>query len=216
MSGGASVVLTFLPIVFPRLFTDAVWAVRSIWIATVLCFLVANYSAWKYERDKYEKEKAKNEIPPDIDLQMLTIIPRGKISAGVTDLFVYARMKLKAPTEVNIKAFALTLLGFTESMTISAVEDVEDWETKKEVNAEEFHYQRCVPALTKSLTQRGDPVCGWLHFELGGLRESVVQGAGLQLKANCDHGTCTSEIISGAYARTDMALKGTMRRVVKS
>jgi hypothetical protein len=63
MSGPASVILAFLPLLWPRLFGQSTILIRAIWIAALICFLIANYSAWKYERDKYEAEVAKNVVP---------------------------------------------------------------------------------------------------------------------------------------------------------
>jgi hypothetical protein len=63
MSGLASVILTFLPILLPKLFSDSAWVIRAIWIAAAICFVIANHSAWKFERDKYEAEAEKNTRP---------------------------------------------------------------------------------------------------------------------------------------------------------
>jgi hypothetical protein len=62
MSGPASIALLFLPLVWPSLFKDAT-LVRATWVAAALCFVVANYSAWRYERNKYESEVAKHDKP---------------------------------------------------------------------------------------------------------------------------------------------------------
>jgi hypothetical protein len=63
MSGPASVVLAFLPIIWPGLFGQSTILIRATWIAAVVCFLIANFSAWSYERDKYEAEAHKNTLP---------------------------------------------------------------------------------------------------------------------------------------------------------
>ena len=63
MSGPASVVLAFLPIIWPNLFGHSTTFTRATWIAAVICFLIANFSAWSYERDKYEAEAHKNTLP---------------------------------------------------------------------------------------------------------------------------------------------------------
>ncbi len=63
MSGPASVLLGFLPLLWPQLFGQSKFLSRATWIAALVCFFVANYSAWKYERDKYETEKSKNGRP---------------------------------------------------------------------------------------------------------------------------------------------------------
>lgn len=63
MSGPASVILVFLPLVWPSLFGRSTILVRATWMAALICFLIANYSAWKYERDRYEAEIHKNALP---------------------------------------------------------------------------------------------------------------------------------------------------------
>ena len=49
MSGIASIVLLFLPLILPKLFVDSKIAVRATWVAAAICFVVANYTAWLRE-----------------------------------------------------------------------------------------------------------------------------------------------------------------------
>ena len=63
MSGPFSVILLFLPIIFPRFFADSKALTTAIWIAAAICFMVANFSAWRYEHDRYIAEVSKNQKP---------------------------------------------------------------------------------------------------------------------------------------------------------
>jgi hypothetical protein len=63
MSGPAAVLLVFLPLLWPSLFGQSTMLGRATWVAAAICLVIANYSAWKHERDKYEREASRNEKP---------------------------------------------------------------------------------------------------------------------------------------------------------
>ena len=84
MSGPASVILVFLPILWPNLFGQSRTLLRSTWIAAGICFLVANCFAWNYERDKYEAEAHKNTLPL-IKGILSNISFRGVVTSGHSD-----------------------------------------------------------------------------------------------------------------------------------
>jgi hypothetical protein len=87
MSGLASVILLFLPLVLPGLFADSKAAERAVWIAAAGCFFIATYSAWLAERAALEQEKAKNEAEPHIRIDVLSVVTHGSLGSGMTDLF---------------------------------------------------------------------------------------------------------------------------------
>jgi len=61
MSGGASVVLAILPLVWPAFFSDLHNVRTAMWVSAAACFVVANFHAWLRERRALEAEKAKHE-----------------------------------------------------------------------------------------------------------------------------------------------------------
>jgi len=208
MSGPASVALAILPLVFPKLFAEHAMLVRATWVAAVVCFAVANYSAWRYERGRYESERAKGEAAPHMDINVVSVIPRGEANQILTDLFFNVYLILADPSEATVQNFSLELFNTAQSLTLPATEDISEWELVLPVGS----YTRSVcNALTKHLTQRGDPTQGWVHFQLPQLKESAVTRCILRLKINCAHGTCYTNV-PGTDAYPDANAKGIMMR----
>jgi hypothetical protein len=58
MSGIASVVLTFLPLVLPGLFANSHALERATWAAAAICFVIASYSAWVREHTQVAAKEA--------------------------------------------------------------------------------------------------------------------------------------------------------------
>ncbi len=163
------------------------------------------------EQSKLRKEKAKNEIAPDIEVQVTSLITKGKLSTGVSDLFVHVILTLKAPSEVVIRDFSLTAQQGTEYMHTVAVDDTAQWEVVKENPEGAYLHMPCTP-LAKELKQRGDPVEGWIHFRLNDVKESWLLKSMLWVKVNSAHGTCLKEL-QGSHAFPDRKTKGVMSKV---
>ena len=207
MSGPLTVPFAVAAFLLPSVAARVLFAVLAVIAALITC-----YRVWVKEYDRAEAEKVKNEIAPDIDIHMRCMIPHGAMGSGMTDLFVSAALVLKAPSQVSVRDFSLEVFNNDQSLTVAAVDDMNDWElTKREMLGQHRHLP-CVP-LTKSLTQRGDPVQGWIHFTLPHLSVHLVETSGLNIKVNCAHGTCVTQV-AGAYARSDPDTKGTMRKKI--
>ena len=177
-----------------------------LFIASFLLFWGGAYVAWLTQYKNAEDEKRKNEIAPDFEVAVLTLTTKGEISKGVTDLFVYLRLTLKAPREVAIRDFSLIVRHDTHVLVSAlATDDLDQWEVVKDEPSETSLHIPCTP-ITKSLRQRGDPLEGWIHFHWDGLSESFLLNSALRIKANCALGTCFSEV-DGKYAFPDRFTK---------
>jgi hypothetical protein len=132
----------------------------------VLAALITCYRVWDKEYERAEIEKGKNEVAPAITINMHNAVPHGKIGTGLTDLFFYLELVLKAPSQVSIQDFSLMIFNRTQSSTIVATDDVLDWEIMKKESEGRSHV-RCVP-LTRELTRRGDPNTGVDSFSHSG------------------------------------------------
>jgi hypothetical protein len=86
MSGIASIVLLFLPYVFPVLFANSIVSERAVLIAAGICFLIANYSAWLSKRNALEAERQRH-TGADI---------RGAIKRGYLDLRTFPNSNTRA------------------------------------------------------------------------------------------------------------------------
>lgn len=59
MSGLASVILMFLPLIFPHVFGDSTTLERAIWFTAFICFVFANYHVWVREHKAIGLREAK-------------------------------------------------------------------------------------------------------------------------------------------------------------
>jgi hypothetical protein len=195
-------------------FRDHAVSSFSFLLAASTLFVLGSYAAWDKKRDELEKEKAKSEIAPDIEIQVLSLITKGKLSSGVTDLFAHIILTLRAPSEVVIKDFSITAQRGTEYINAVAIDDTTEWEVMKENPDGGYFHNRCSP-IAKHLRQRGDPVAGWVHFPLENVRESWLLKSMLWVKANSLHGTCLMEA-QGSHAFPDPKTKGVMRKTTEA
>ncbi len=160
------------------------WAAWAVVLPAPFLIIRAQYDAWKEVDREWAAEKAKNEVPPQIHIKEIEHIPRGSLRDGVTDLFVYLDLELKAPSHVVINGYSATLEHSTQSITFSAVDDMDQW-----VKEHDGDRQPCVP-IVKELTVRGDPVRGWVHFKLSGVADAFVGASIVLLKIHCAYGCC--------------------------
>jgi hypothetical protein len=56
----------------------------------IIGFVISVFGAWRKQYIIAEQEKAKNEIAPDIEVQISSVITKGRLGDGVTDLFIHA------------------------------------------------------------------------------------------------------------------------------
>jgi hypothetical protein len=197
--------------------SDPTTAAKLVKLSAVLTALIAiflifraQYDAWNETLMELEKERAKNEAAPHIDINVLNIVSRGSLGSGLTDLFFYLDLVLGTPNRVSILNFSLMIFNDTRSSAILALDDVLDWQLVKSTEDALRSFAPCVP-LVKELTRPGDSVQGWIHFPLpGGVSESSIQSSGLKINVNCEHGTCYYNL-AGAYVRVDPS-KGSMRK----
>jgi len=91
----------------------------------------------------------------------------------------------------------------------TTIDDVDQWELLLKRGATRYEH---IPlqALPKKLSQRGEPVDGWLHFAVD-TPESDLYRSTLRLKVNSVHGTCVGEI-NGGHAFPNRG-KGTVRKI---
>jgi hypothetical protein len=157
-----------------------------------------------------ERVRQLESVKPEMEVQISTIITKGALNQGVTDLFVHVILTLKAPAEVLIRDFSITAMQGTEYMNAIASDDVVEWEVMKENPAGGYFHIPCVP-VPKNLRQRGDPVEGWIHFPLSNLSESWLLKTMLWIKVNSAYGTCLKEA-QGSRAFPDPTAKGVMRK----
>jgi hypothetical protein len=206
MSGPLTVPFTIAAFLLPSTSARILLAILAVVAALVTC-----YRVWVKEYDRAEAERAKNEVAPHMDINVLNVVPHGGLGAGLTDLFLNVRSVLGEPSHVSIRDFALEIFDQAKSLGFTSTDDVSEWELVRPVGT----YSRfpCVP-LVKELTRRGDPIQGWIHFRLPNLSESAVGKSALTLKVNCVHGTCYVQL-SGAHVHPDADAKGVMRKVQK-
>ena len=178
-------------------------------LAAALLMFKAQYDVWHQTNAELRKEKSKNESAPKISISALNVVPRGSLNSGLTDLFVNLDLVLESPSHVCIRDFSLMIFNESNSKIIAAVEDIPGWRVEKWGRDDSLSYIPCVP-LAKELTQRGDPVQGWIHFPLPGISERSIQDCGLKVKLNCEHGTCYYNL-DVAYVQPDRS-RGFMRR----
>lgn len=189
------------------------WAFWATGIMAVFCLLMACYLAWVDEYKEVQKEKAKNEVAPEINIRECNSIPYGNLAKGLTDLFVNLELELKSPSHVSILEYSLTLEHDAQSFVSTAVEDIDQWELEKRrrVNNESFHLS-CIPIVRK-LTVRGDPVRGWIHFTLPNVTEGFLASCTLLIKIKCIYGTCWYRFQTNALP--DPQGRGVMRKIIK-
>ncbi len=208
MSGPLTVPFAVAAFLLPSVAARVLFAVLA-----VIAALITFYRVWGKEYDRAEAEKEKNEIAPEIEVQVSSIITKGSFGSGVTDLFAHLILTLREPNEVVVKDFSLTAQQGTEYFHAVALEDTCEWEVMKEKSDPEpgyFHIP-CAP-VAKHLKQRGDPVEGWIHFPLNNVRESWLLKSMLWVKVNSAHGTCLKEV-QRRCAFPDPKTKGVMRKL---
>jgi hypothetical protein len=164
----------------------------------LLCFFIASFQTWRKETEMLTCEIAKNEVPPEIELQMRGIFFREqKAGRAPTDVFVCVGMTLRNPREVSITSFELVVArGATQWQSGSLKGDLDKWEWAKE-HPEKGYERESLDALRSELNRRGDQCIGWLYFEVN-LAESELVRSKLELKISSKNGTCSREI-DGRY-----------------
>jgi hypothetical protein len=177
----------------------------------VLGLVISVFQAWRKQYTTAVDEKKKTEIAPDINVEVSTMITKGRLNEGVTDLFVYLTLTLKAPSEVTVRDFSMTAVQGTASMYASALDDLTNWEVMRSDSDLGYVHIPCAP-IAKNLRQRGDPVEGWIHFPLNKVRESDLMHSLLRVKVNCALGTCLQEV-NGGRAFPNPKGKGVMRKL---
>ncbi len=183
---------------------------RSVfWSSTWIAFAMSTIILWVIEHKKFLEEKSKNDIAPDIEIQVLSVIPKGR--SALTDLFVHVILTLNAPSEVLVRGFSMTAQKGTDYMNATAIDDLAQWELVRQGSDGMPFRTTCAP-LPKRLTQRGDPVVGWVHYPLKNVRESDIFNSMLWLKVNTAHGTCLIEA-KGSLAFPHAKTKGVMREL---
>jgi hypothetical protein len=175
----------------------------SVWIAFALSATIS----WIIEHKKFRDEKNKNEVAPDIEVRVSKVIQKGKLGEKRRGLFVHVALTLKEPQEVLVKSYVIALVRDGTQVLGTTIDDVGDWEVMREHVDTGYERIPCGP-LPKKLSQRGDPVDGWIHCQVD-LLESEVLNSVLWVKVNGNHGTCVGEI-DGAVAFPDVKNKGIM------
>ncbi|MGA7765841.1 MAG: hypothetical protein WCA27_06410 [Candidatus Sulfotelmatobacter sp.] len=183
------------------------WSAWLTGIATVLLMFVAQYDAWRETDRELDREKAKNEAQPHMDIRMKNVVPFSHDGSTMTDMFLYVELVLEEPSQVAINSFTLDVSDQGQCIPLNATDDVREWQWIRGGNFKNGVVD--VEPLIKELTQRGDPVRGWIHFPMPGLSKALLQGSVLTLKINCEHGTCYFGIDS-ARIKIDPSVKGLM------
>ncbi|HET9306983.1 MAG TPA: hypothetical protein VFO46_13225 [Candidatus Sulfotelmatobacter sp.] len=184
----------------------------SIFLAMIL-LLVAGFLAWRDEHRELEKERAKNEAAPKMDIRPHNVISYSQDQATATDLFVYVELVLGEPSHVLIESFSLDISDQGECTTTNALEDVREWQWIRKGTLKDGIVD-CEP-LAKELAKRGDPVRGWIHFPMPCVPDRVLQRSLLTLNVNCAHGTCYFGI-DAARMQHDLDVKGLIWRRPKA
>lgn len=152
-----------------------------LWSCLWVAFVMSATVSWGIEHKKCRDERNKSKIAPDIEVQVSTMITRGMLGVGVTDLFIQLVLTLKAPSEVVIDTFSLAAMQETQYVHASAVDDLTFWELIKEKPEGGYLHLPCSP-MTNTLRQRGDPVEGWVHCRLTKVTESWLLNSMLWVK----------------------------------
>ncbi len=167
------------------------WSAWLTGLAAVLLIFMAQYDTWSEANAELGKEQAKNEAEPHIGINLIGAVSRGKVGAGITDLFVSLELILESPSQVLIQNFSLDMFDGAQSTTVIGEEDLSQWQYMRRIENGALNHERvqCVP-LVKELNQRGNPVRGWIHFPIPNLEESYLRRCMLIIKINGLHGTC--------------------------
>src|ERR1700733_190415 len=184
------------------------WGARVSVGAAFVLLLVASFLAWRDEHVGYESERERNKRVPEIAIEVLMLVPRGKAGEIGMDLFMWATLTLKEPREVIVDNFEIEAIREGLSISFPGIEDVHKWGRVTHNNQSEYRGFIMQP-LKRNLAQRGNPVTGWLHFRLE-LLESQIYNSTLRLKANTAHGTCSKDV-DGVLAFPDPRDKGVIR-----
>jgi len=184
------------------------WVARASLGAAFLLLLVASFLAWRDEHVGYEAEREKNKRAPEIAIEILMLVPKGKAGEKGMDLFVWATLTLKEPREVVVDNFEIEAIREGISLSFLGIEDVHRWGRVTHDDKAEYKGFVMQP-LSRGLSQRGNPVTGWLHFRLE-LLESQVYNSTLRVKVKTPHGTCSKDV-NGGLAFPDPRGKGVIR-----
>lgn len=203
MSGSLSV-----PFTCAALFLDSKYARTSFATLAIVAALTTAFRVWAKEYDRAETETKKNEATPHMGINILNVVPYSKTGEGLTDLFFNVHLILADPREVFVRDFSLEIFNEARSVKFTAMDDITEWDLVKP--AGKFSRFACTP-LVKTLTTRGDPVQGWVHFNVGDLKQSAVVACTLRFKVNGTHGTCYTDVVGG-YTMPDADLKGIMMK----
>jgi hypothetical protein len=198
-----------VPFTFAALYLDSKYAKTSFATLAIAAGLTTCYRVWVKEYDRAELEAEKNTAAPHMDIVLENIVTRGRIGLGMTDLFLNVRLVLTEPRELSISDFGLDIFDNVSSCTFTATEDTDDWELTQ-VTGE--YNRRSIMPIVKTLATRGDPVRGWVHFEIAGIGESVFNRCNLTFKVNARHGTCYLHIAGATVIAAKQGL-AMMRRI---
>ena len=135
------------------------------------------------------------------------MVPYSRDGATPTDLFLYVELVLGEPSHVLIENFSLDISDQGQSLTTIAMSDVQEWQWVRKGSFKDGVVD-CEP-IAKNLRKRGDPVRGWIHFQMPSLSDAIVKRSLLTLQVNCEHGTCYY-VIDGARMQVDPEVKGHM------
>ncbi|MGA8773654.1 MAG: hypothetical protein WCC32_13120 [Terriglobales bacterium] len=176
--------------------------------AAFLLLLVASFLAWRDEHVGYEAEREKNKRAPEIAIEILMLVPKGKAGEKGMDLFMWATLTLKEPREVAVDNFEIEAIREGISISFPGIEDVSRW--GRVTHNDQGGYKGFVmQPLRRMLAERGNPVTGWLHFRLE-LLESQIYDSTLRLKVKTAHGACSKDV-NGGLAFPDPKNKGVIR-----
>ena len=179
-------------------------------VAAFVLLLVASFHAWRDEHLRYETECEKNKRAPEIAIEVLMLVPKGKAGEMGMDLFMWATLTLKEPQEVVVDNFEIEAIREGISDSFPDIADVNRWGRVTHNNQSEYKGFVLQP-LSRNLAERGNPVTGWLHFRLE-LLESQIYDSTLRLKVKTPHGVCSMDV-EGGLAFPDPRNKGVIREI---
>jgi hypothetical protein len=182
-------------------------------ILAVIAAMLTCYRVWAKEYDRAEAEKAKNEAAPHMDIRPQNLVPYSRDGATISDLFFYVELVLGEPSHVLIENFSLDISDQGHSLTTIAMNDIQEWQWIRKGSFEDGVVD--CEALAKDLPKRGDPVRGWIHFQLPSLSDAIMKRSILTLQVNCEHGTCYFRV-DGTLIQLDPDVKGRMRKRPKA
>jgi hypothetical protein len=175
---------------------------------TALLFGIGCYRAWLEKKQQLEAEGTKNQLAPDVQIEIPRLISAW-LGSITKELFLNVILTLKNPREVSLDSFELVSVRNGVENTARVVNDLDQWERLLQDKTTGYKHLPLKP-LSKELNQRGNPVEGWLHFAIDS-SESDLYDSTLRLKVNSAHGTCLCDI-PGVNAFPNAKQKGVVRR----